>query len=644
MSTGLPLSQFATAFVSIRGHASALLVNRRNEGDHRSIHLSLRLTPNISPALVMARLRWQQTEQLLTSSSFVTFAAKLWSRRGKHSITHQLLDHKHPHFQIDEMSWLEKVSSVYGTSLSDTFADTSTTSEAIVAFNAQVLRATPPVHTPLESDMIAMYRNIFEVGAVFSFPSAVLSGGDVAAQAITLSAIVAAFSDTTPPTSGELESHVFVEVAKSHKNVVVSDTPHLAPTKTVRFMRLDVLSIDAAEVKAERTGAFINADLSDLVRSSHLSLLLRGLTKWILAYADTRVAPKRLRLMDAVASNESRMSNRPLNTDDVGVLALLPGGAGDFGYVARHDDAAAQDEVISDLWARGAMTSVSDVGALSSVSVLDIDSFDVVQQLVDRGVAALSEDAFGDTRVALVSSASDVKATLALECEGLAPIRDATARVHPAMSKVELLALCVSLGWQLDESTTSWTAAGPKCFKHTAYGSTKWLWLVLATSSRIWGLGISEIWDGMPAKYYELLYHCRDASLLISFGLQVRRWKHGQFLALLEGKDPLVLPALQDAPVELDPDPDEASDMEELPAPSDHPATRHVPVADRSQARAPVSLSGLEGGQNATVMFDGGSHQSGKERAYIKCQCHSGEGCVQYRFLHHFDSDRECVS
>ena len=148
----------------------------------------------------------------------------------------------------------------------------------------------------------------------------------------------------------------------------------------------------------------------------------------------------------------------------------------------------------------------------------------------------------------------------------------------------------------------------------------------------------------MPAKYYELLYHCRDASRLISFGLQVRRWKHGQFLALLEGKDPLVLPALQDAPVELDPDPDEASDMEELPAPSDHPAIRHVPIADRSQVRAPVALSDLEGGQNATVMFDGGSHQSGKERAYIKCQCHSGEGCVKYRFVHHFDSDRECVS
>ena len=77
VSTGLPLAKFPREFLTVRGHASALVANRRNEGDHRSMHLNLRLTPNVSPALLMARLRWNQTEDLLKLSSFVSFAGKL---------------------------------------------------------------------------------------------------------------------------------------------------------------------------------------------------------------------------------------------------------------------------------------------------------------------------------------------------------------------------------------------------------------------------------------------------------------------------------------------------------------------------------------------------------------------------------------
>ena len=47
MQTGWPLLHFHNAWMFVRGHAMALIVSRRNEGDHRNLTLETRSTHNV---------------------------------------------------------------------------------------------------------------------------------------------------------------------------------------------------------------------------------------------------------------------------------------------------------------------------------------------------------------------------------------------------------------------------------------------------------------------------------------------------------------------------------------------------------------------------------------------------------------------
>ena len=47
IQTGRPLLHFRNAWMFVRGHAMALLVSRRNEGDHRNLTLETRSTHNV---------------------------------------------------------------------------------------------------------------------------------------------------------------------------------------------------------------------------------------------------------------------------------------------------------------------------------------------------------------------------------------------------------------------------------------------------------------------------------------------------------------------------------------------------------------------------------------------------------------------
>ena len=51
------ISRNRDLYLKTQGHASSLLCIRRNEGDHRSIKMEARLTPNISGPLLSVRLR-----------------------------------------------------------------------------------------------------------------------------------------------------------------------------------------------------------------------------------------------------------------------------------------------------------------------------------------------------------------------------------------------------------------------------------------------------------------------------------------------------------------------------------------------------------------------------------------------------------
>ena len=83
--TNRPLCDFRNAYMHVRGHATALLCSRRNEGDHRNLKLEARLAYNISGPLLMARLRNGQTIDNMNAADFVTFAGRYFCREALES-------------------------------------------------------------------------------------------------------------------------------------------------------------------------------------------------------------------------------------------------------------------------------------------------------------------------------------------------------------------------------------------------------------------------------------------------------------------------------------------------------------------------------------------------------------------------------
>ena len=83
LRTNEPFSRFPLAHTKVRGHATALLVSRRNEGDHRSLSMLARTMPNASAVLLMARLRRPQLNDRLKHTEFVTFLEKKWGCVGR---------------------------------------------------------------------------------------------------------------------------------------------------------------------------------------------------------------------------------------------------------------------------------------------------------------------------------------------------------------------------------------------------------------------------------------------------------------------------------------------------------------------------------------------------------------------------------
>ena len=127
----------------------ALLVSRRNEGDHRQIHQEHRSTPNITAQLLGARVRKEQVEPLTEHSSFVQFGEAFWSKRGKQSIVNQLLEHQVEGWRLPDLTFAEKSRRTYGTTVQAQFRETGNISTDLVAFASSIPRARPQLFTPV---------------------------------------------------------------------------------------------------------------------------------------------------------------------------------------------------------------------------------------------------------------------------------------------------------------------------------------------------------------------------------------------------------------------------------------------------------------------------------------------------------------
>ena len=136
-----PLRQFRDLYMKARGHATMLVTNRRNEGDHRNIALELRAMSNVTAQLIAARLRKDQARELSGQSAFLIFAERMWNKRGPGSITNQLLEHRVESWRLLDFSFAMKARHIYGTTASAQHADSSATAKAIALHSSTMCRA-----------------------------------------------------------------------------------------------------------------------------------------------------------------------------------------------------------------------------------------------------------------------------------------------------------------------------------------------------------------------------------------------------------------------------------------------------------------------------------------------------------------------
>ena len=73
-----------------------------------------------------------------------------------------------------------------------------------------------------------------------------------------------------------------------------------------------------------------------------------------------------------------------------------------------------------------------------------------------------------------------------------------------------------------------------------------------------------------------------------------------------------------------------------------------VDAGTRARLGVPLELHGpiafVLPSELARVLFDQGSHQSGRVRAYVMCSCHKGSGCTKYVFVDTFASSSSSTS
>ena len=168
----------------------------------------------------------------------------------------------------------------------------------------------------------------------------------------------------------------------------------------------------------------------------------------------------------------------------------------------------------------------------------------------------------------------------------------------------------------------------------------------MAARNFVFGKGFTKVYTRMPAKYYESLFTMADPSRINAYGDLVLQFKHSDWVAILNGKEPStklsMLEALEDDEAVRTPVPDDAgSEIALFDAPPMVPLELRSSVS--AAVRPPVVFEqcGITG-SDVKVMFDGESHASGP-RCYVRCLKHKDEGCVKYAFHHHYPSLRECV-
>lgn len=101
-----PLAHFPLLSEQLQEYSTALLVERRLEGEHRAIKQTLdKIGHNSSPAFLCSQVRLAHTKELLDTIGFQNFACSLWCN----SIRFELLSHLMTKAQFAELSESEQL-------------------------------------------------------------------------------------------------------------------------------------------------------------------------------------------------------------------------------------------------------------------------------------------------------------------------------------------------------------------------------------------------------------------------------------------------------------------------------------------------------------------------------------------------------
>ena len=454
--TNRPLSDFRDAYMHVRGHATALLCSRRNEGDHRNLKLEARLAYNISGPLLMARLRNGQTTDNMNAADFVTLAGKLWNSRGKSNVVNQLLEHLFPLWQLVDMSWHTRILHVYGPSPTELFTDLSAARTEVASFKALQPAVRRTVLTPLEQQIRMTGMSMLYPGTIISLPRNFLAPA-TAGRTPTFTSIAEALQRPSSYASLDdlIRACVFVEVGTSRERIRMATSSALADVQySVRGVQFAVASHDGVLITLRRTGDIIDIDINSIVVSSLVLQLFTHIESWVRSDTCAVVVPKRFRLQDAVASNLTQVAMPMLMDVNANMDASVAiGGSG--GGAIRNVTQTDQDAAIASLFDQGVADSLDPEYLPSSTSVCHAAT---VSMLVERGIAASMPDEFGEHRLALRSDAICVTSLLLVGNQGILPHRAVQfSDLSLSLTKFELLSACIGAGIEMGDTPQFYT-------------------------------------------------------------------------------------------------------------------------------------------------------------------------------------------
>lgn len=619
-----PLQDFAALYNEVLLYCLLPVVGRIVEGEHAKIKRHMVGRGSRLPGSINAAMRSNEADRLLSDPIFFGWCEALWKKRNAFR---SILDFKMPLAQSVRLPWREFLGKVYLYDQSEQYRDVREESQALATWSkhAEPLLRVPPAQHPLNMRLVVTFvKQRMASGRIFSMPADLLehalkSSGDhdqgafaIEVQGQDTVALHDAFVGVVGTAKVEPDfsmPQAFFEVVNAHPERRQLIVPGYEQRNAA------VVMVVCYRHKEADPGTFLLASDScapaklDLSRISSMQLL-SGLFAWRHVRVDSSLA-----LAPVVQSRAMALDT------------LLQAGS------APSMDAASL-HVAETLVAELAFVEDDNFVLVSALGDMDYVALDC---LAANGVVTIRPDEFGESSVALhrrqirwrpglsvAGSQNEVLST---------PLDAGSLHVEP---KLALLAKLALSGWVAgDDPLAPMTPAGALKYSRHCLSRSKWYMQALLLHERAFECGAPCIVHAMPEAYYMVLLQLGALHELSELGdlttYSNDHWraalKSGTLEVMREGRmldageadvgDPL--------PIEEGGFEDVGEDAPVLPAIDLSLLTGMDAMAD---LMTPMTINAF--GHETVVKFDGFSHSSGLQRAYVSCKALGHTACFKY--------------